>query len=97
MAVDAIEGGDAQQQQQQQDHQDARGTKSLKTKILEVVWDGERSEDERKLVQRLDIFLMYVFLSTMFPTRVQISTRYICTAKLMGRYLLGAGQHLGIS
>lgn len=34
--------------------------KSLKAKILEVIWDGERSEEERKLVQRLDIFILYV-------------------------------------
>jgi len=32
--------------------------KSLKTKILEVIWDGERSEEERRLVQRLGIFVL---------------------------------------
>lgn len=29
------------------------------TKIREVIWDGERSPEERKLVQRLDLFIMY--------------------------------------
>lgn len=33
-------------------------SKSLKAKILEVIWDGERSEEERRLVQRLDIFVL---------------------------------------
>jgi hypothetical protein len=36
--------------------------KSLKIRILEVIWDGERSPEERKLVQRLDLFLMYVLI-----------------------------------
>lgn len=33
-------------------------SKSLKAKILEVICDGERSEEERRLVQRLDIFVL---------------------------------------
>ena len=28
-------------------------------KIQEVIWDGPRSEEERKLVQRLDLFFLY--------------------------------------
>ena len=27
-------------------------------KIQEIIWDGPRPEEEKKLVQRLDIFLM---------------------------------------
>ena len=27
-------------------------------RIQEIIWDGPRSEEEKKLVQRLDIFLM---------------------------------------
>jgi hypothetical protein len=28
-------------------------------KVREVIWDGPRPEEERKLVQRLDLFLLY--------------------------------------
>ncbi|KAH8600113.1 retrograde regulation protein 2 [Bisporella sp. PMI_857] len=33
-------------------------SKSKWVKIQEVIWDGERTEEERKLVQRLDLFLL---------------------------------------
>jgi ACS family pantothenate transporter-like MFS transporter len=32
--------------------------KSRWARIQEIVWDGERSAEERKLVQRLDIFIL---------------------------------------
>ena len=37
-------------------------TKPLTTwdKISEVIWDGKRTPEERMLVQRLDLFVMYV-------------------------------------
>jgi hypothetical protein len=38
-------------------------SKSGWVRIQEIVWDGERSEEERKLVQKLDLFLMCVSLS----------------------------------
>jgi ACS family pantothenate transporter-like MFS transporter len=28
-------------------------------RIQEIIWDGPRPEEEKKLVQRLDLFLMY--------------------------------------
>jgi hypothetical protein len=39
-------------------------TKPLTTweKIQEVVWDGKRTPEERMLVQRLDLFVMYIGL-----------------------------------
>lgn len=32
-------------------------------KVENIIWDGgERSEEERRLVRRLDIFIMFVYL-----------------------------------
>lgn len=36
----------------------SKHTKSTWVKLQEVIWDGERSEEERKLVQKLDLYLM---------------------------------------
>lgn len=29
-------------------------------RFLEIIWDGERSPEEKRLVQKLDLHLMYV-------------------------------------
>lgn len=29
-------------------------------RVREVIWDGEKPEEERKLIQRLDMFILYV-------------------------------------
>lgn len=34
--------------------------KSRWVKIQEIIWDGPRPEEERILVRRLDLFIMYV-------------------------------------
>jgi MFS transporter, ACS family, pantothenate transporter len=40
------------------DPEQSREKIKTRHKVLEVLWDGPRSQDERKLVQRLDLFLM---------------------------------------
>jgi hypothetical protein len=46
-------------------HDDAAAPrKSQWLKIREIVWDGERSPEERKLVQRLDLFILYGYCSS---------------------------------
>lgn len=36
-----------------------RETKSKWARFQEVIWDGEREPEERRLVQKLDIYLMW--------------------------------------
>jgi ACS family pantothenate transporter-like MFS transporter len=35
-----------------------KSPKSKWAKIQEIIWDGPRPEEEKRLVQRLDLFLM---------------------------------------
>ena len=42
--------------------------KTLKHRVREIVWDNlGRSPEERKLIFKLDIFILYDFCSPIFP------------------------------